>query len=260
LIHVQGGGLRFRVMVAHTGLEVLEKARRLKPSAIILNPLLPLLSGQDVLTILTSDPETANIPVILLGSATQDHAGFHLRLEQPLTLPLNPAELQHILDQLLQPPPQPLKISTSLLTFVRLVDLELPSTLTRSPMSHLSAVLTQALQTLMQSHRCQILEVDDLEQAELLARIWKPQMLLVETLSGLDPRQFLDLVQQSESLCRLSLVSFQPTLSTIAPQMPEIPIYSYNASESPQSELEHVNDVVQLLRRVLYHHANSPTV
>ncbi len=41
-------GLGYRVVIARSGTEAVEKARRLQPIAIFLNPLLPLLSGWDL--------------------------------------------------------------------------------------------------------------------------------------------------------------------------------------------------------------------
>ena len=60
-------GLGYQVIVARSGTEALEKARRFSPEAIFLNPLLPLLSGWDVLTLLKSDPDTRSIPAIVHG-------------------------------------------------------------------------------------------------------------------------------------------------------------------------------------------------
>ncbi|HAC62281.1 MAG TPA: hybrid sensor histidine kinase/response regulator, partial [Cyanothece sp. UBA12306] len=60
--------LNYRVVIARTGTEAVEKARQLRPYAIMLNPLLPLLSGWDVLTLLKSDPQTRKIPVFVTAS------------------------------------------------------------------------------------------------------------------------------------------------------------------------------------------------
>ncbi len=57
-VTTQVTNLGYRVAIARSGTEALEKARRLQPCLIFLNPLLPLLSGWDVLTLLKSYADT----------------------------------------------------------------------------------------------------------------------------------------------------------------------------------------------------------
>jgi CheY-like chemotaxis protein len=64
-------GLGYRVVIARSGCEAVEKARRLQPKAVFLNPLLPLLSGWDVLTLIKSDAATRHIPVIVTATAAK---------------------------------------------------------------------------------------------------------------------------------------------------------------------------------------------
>ncbi len=259
-VQEQVGQLNFRVMVAHSGLEALEKTRRLQPAAIVLNPLLPLLSGQDVLTLLKTDPVTAKIPVILLGKQFEYQVTSPLAVDAPLSLPLNPSELQKALNQIFQTPQSSPPSSSSLLTFLRLVDREALSTLSLgSETLHASDLLTSALQQLMKMRRCQIVEVDDLDQAELLARIWKPQLILVETLTSLPAKRFLSLVRRAESLSRLPLISFVPALSSMVDHPPDLSFYGYDSSNassssktgSQKSDPERVNELIELLQAAI---------
>ena len=60
----------FRVVTASTGPEGLEMAQAEHPSVIILDLMLPLMHGRDVLAHLKEDPHTAHIPVIVLSVLT----------------------------------------------------------------------------------------------------------------------------------------------------------------------------------------------
>jgi len=90
-------GLGYRVVIARSGTEALEKARRLQPRAIFLNPLLPLLSGWDVLTLLKSDVATCQIPVIVTATRADKEQAFLNRADDFLILPVQ----QQVLPQLL---------------------------------------------------------------------------------------------------------------------------------------------------------------
>ena len=59
----------FDVTAAYTGGEALEKARARKPTAIVLDVRLPDMTGWEVCTALKADPETEQIPIIILTAA-----------------------------------------------------------------------------------------------------------------------------------------------------------------------------------------------
>lgn len=60
------------VVEAKDGEEALEKARETKPSAVLLDVMMPKVNGFDVLKQLKSDPETADVPVIILSALSDD--------------------------------------------------------------------------------------------------------------------------------------------------------------------------------------------
>jgi len=64
----------YTVICASDGEEALRFAREALPDAILLDMLLPKLSGQEVLKALKKDPATAAIPVIVLTSLSQKNA------------------------------------------------------------------------------------------------------------------------------------------------------------------------------------------
>ena len=93
-------GLGYRVVIARSGTEAVEKARRLQPKAIFLNPLLPLLSGWDVLTLLKSDAATRHIPVIVTATAAEKEQAFAKQADGFLSLPVEHQSLAPLLEKL----------------------------------------------------------------------------------------------------------------------------------------------------------------
>jgi signal transduction histidine kinase/DNA-binding response OmpR family regulator len=68
----------FRTVVARTGTEAIEAARRLQPVAITLDILLPELDGWEVLTRLKHDPATSSIPVVVVSVVDNPELGMAL--------------------------------------------------------------------------------------------------------------------------------------------------------------------------------------
>jgi len=73
------------------------KVRRLQPRAVFLNPLLPLLSGWDVLTLLKSDATTRQIPVIVTATRAEKEQAFSNRADDFVSLPVQQQVLQQVL-------------------------------------------------------------------------------------------------------------------------------------------------------------------
>lgn len=89
-------GAGFQVLKASDGAEALEKARRLDPALIVLDLMMPKMSGTDVLRALKSDPRTAEIPVVML-TARKDEVdrivSLELGADDYVTKPFSPREL-----------------------------------------------------------------------------------------------------------------------------------------------------------------------
>jgi DNA-binding response OmpR family regulator len=56
----------YTVIAAHDGRECMDKARREKPDLILLDLVMPESNGFETLSNLKTDPQTANMPVIIL--------------------------------------------------------------------------------------------------------------------------------------------------------------------------------------------------
>jgi len=86
----------FRVEAAHDGRSALERARRLQPSLVVLDLMLPEMSGMEVLKGIKGAPETRGARVILLTAKTDELdrvLGFELGADDYVTKPFSPREL-----------------------------------------------------------------------------------------------------------------------------------------------------------------------
>lgn len=86
----------YEVVTAYNGRECLEKVAAEHPDLIVLDLMMPEMTGFEVLEELKKNPETQNIPVIMLTARTQDQdvlRGWQSGVECYLTKPFNPIEL-----------------------------------------------------------------------------------------------------------------------------------------------------------------------
>ncbi len=86
----------YEVITAYNGAECLEKVQEDRPDLIVLDVMMPEMTGFEVLEALKKDPETENIPVIMLTARAQDSdvlRGWQSGVECYLTKPFNPMEL-----------------------------------------------------------------------------------------------------------------------------------------------------------------------
>ena len=84
------------IVCASDGEEGLTLARKLHPTLITLDVLMPGMDGWTVLTKLKADPEVANIPVFVISMVDEENKGFTLGASEYLTKPIDRTRL-HIL-------------------------------------------------------------------------------------------------------------------------------------------------------------------
>ena len=86
----------FRVTTAHDGREALERVRGERPDLILLDVMLPELSGIEILKLLRAHDDTRGTPVVLL-TAKKDEidrvVGFELGADDYVTKPFSPREI-----------------------------------------------------------------------------------------------------------------------------------------------------------------------
>lgn len=86
----------FQVAAAYDGLEALRQVKLQKPDLIVLDVMLPLMDGLEVCRQLNRDPETRNIPVIMLsarGDELDKILGLEIGADDYVTKPFSPREL-----------------------------------------------------------------------------------------------------------------------------------------------------------------------
>ncbi|MDE2181023.1 MAG: response regulator transcription factor [candidate division NC10 bacterium] len=86
----------FRVLQAHDGLQALELVKRERPSLLVLDLMLPHLSGLDVCRRLRKEPDTARLPILMLTAKAEETdkvLGLELGGDDYLTKPFGPKEL-----------------------------------------------------------------------------------------------------------------------------------------------------------------------
>jgi len=94
----------YRVAVARDGVDGLDLARRIAPTAVVLDVLLPRLNGWDVLARLKRDPDTAAIPVVVVSMLDERGAGFALGAAEYLVKPVHHEELLRAVTRCVAPP------------------------------------------------------------------------------------------------------------------------------------------------------------
>lgn len=87
----------FRVAIAANGNEGLEQARRLKPSIITLDVMMPGTDGWAVLTALKGEPALASIPVVMVTIVDDKNLGFAMGASDYLTKPIDWERLSQVL-------------------------------------------------------------------------------------------------------------------------------------------------------------------
>lgn len=92
----------YAVREAADGREALAEVKKEKPDLIVLDVMMPELSGFDVTAVLRNDPETFNIPIIILSIMQDQERGFRLGVDRYLTKPMDTQKLLQEIDTLLE--------------------------------------------------------------------------------------------------------------------------------------------------------------
>ncbi|MDJ0730203.1 MAG: hybrid sensor histidine kinase/response regulator [Crocosphaera sp.] len=235
--------LGYRVMIARTGTEAVEKARQLRPYAIFVNPLLPLLSGWDVLTLLKSDPQTQNIRVFVTQTQGHQLLGEHRCADGFIKLPTDLATLE----QCLKPLQPTIPVETRSLTILSLI----PNLShgNKQSISLTSRVEWNLIAQLSQfNHR--ILEADDLEQASLLVNVWDIDVIVLDGQFLDHPQDYLRSLVQNPDLSTLPLVILDVPSAQAANTIEGLSVFPCFISDSK----EHISQLWQVISIAATHH------
>ncbi|MBA3341659.1 MAG: response regulator [Gemmatimonadaceae bacterium] len=86
----------YRVVTAATGAEAIDQVKREHPALVVLDLMLPGMSGLDVIQALRRDEPTRRVPVLMLTARREESdriRGLSLGADDYLTKPFSPAEL-----------------------------------------------------------------------------------------------------------------------------------------------------------------------
>jgi signal transduction histidine kinase len=89
----------FNVRTANSGEEGLRLAKLIKPEAITLDVMMPGMDGWSVLTALKANPQTADIPVVMMTMVDDQNLGYALGAAEYLLKPVQTKQLGAILDK-----------------------------------------------------------------------------------------------------------------------------------------------------------------
>jgi CheY-like chemotaxis protein len=83
----------YSVSTACNGLEALDKANKIKPDLILLDIKMPVMNGIEVCVRLKQNPETKNIPVIVVSVLADDEEVVSLGVRSAIPKPFAPERL-----------------------------------------------------------------------------------------------------------------------------------------------------------------------
>lgn len=86
----------YEVVTALDGEQALQKAQETKPDLIVLDIMMPKMDGYETCKALKANPDTKDIPVILLsakGRNVDQQTGFDVGAEDYITKPFSPRKL-----------------------------------------------------------------------------------------------------------------------------------------------------------------------
>lgn len=170
-----------------------------------------------MLTLLKSDPDTRSIPAIVTATRGEKERASVNRAEGFLSLPVEEPALRRLLDSIARPDANTRKVRSSL------------TVLWLSPQNSSS----QGSALLLNPTYCRVLEADDLGQAELVARIWRPDAIVLDSTSQLEnPLAFIEQLSRSRNLGSLPLVTLDPATTQLANQVKGLSVFPCLASGS----------------------------
>jgi CheY-like chemotaxis protein len=93
----------YRVRLAENGRQALAAVREHRPDLLVLDVMMPEMSGFDVAAVLKNDPQTMDIPIIILSILEDKERGYRLGVDRYLTKPIDTnllfKEVGDLLDQ-----------------------------------------------------------------------------------------------------------------------------------------------------------------
>ncbi|AUS99704.1 hybrid sensor histidine kinase/response regulator [Nostoc sp. CENA543] len=83
----------YNVREAKDGMDAIQQIKIARPDLIVLDVMMPQINGFDVAAVLKNDPQTADIPIIILSIVENKERGFHIGIDRYLTKPIDSEKL-----------------------------------------------------------------------------------------------------------------------------------------------------------------------
>ncbi|WP_392531178.1 PAS domain S-box protein [Nostoc sp. C117] len=83
----------YNVREAKDGVDAIHQIKTARPDLILLDVMMPQINGFDVAAVLKNDPQTADIPIIILSIIENKERGYHIGIDRYLTKPINTEKL-----------------------------------------------------------------------------------------------------------------------------------------------------------------------
>ncbi|RMF28596.1 MAG: response regulator, partial [Chloroflexi bacterium] len=152
----------YRVIEAADGPEALEKARRERPDLIILDVMMPGVSGFDVTSVLKADEQTQEIPILILSIIEDRERGLRLGADAYLT--------------------KPVEVNALLTTIARLLARDRDPTRRKVLVIDRDQSAVEAITRTLRERGYEVVEAYDPRGAILKARREKPDLVILDAM------------------------------------------------------------------------------
>ncbi len=89
LLEQELGEAGYEIRLAGNGREAIAAVRRERPDLVILDVMMPEMNGFDVAAVLKNDPQTMDVPILILSIVQDRERGFRLGVDRYLTKPID---------------------------------------------------------------------------------------------------------------------------------------------------------------------------
>ncbi len=100
----------YDIITAFDGLDATEVIDREKPDLILLDVMMPIMNGYEVVSHVRGNPETEHIPIVMFSAATHEGAvrkGLEAGANDYLTKPFDPSKLEDVVHKYLDGSQEP---------------------------------------------------------------------------------------------------------------------------------------------------------
>ncbi|WP_292837426.1 PAS domain S-box protein [Nostoc sp. JL33] len=150
----------YNVREAKDGVDAIHQIKIARPDLILLDVMMPQINGFDVAAVLKNDPQTADIPIIILSIVENKERGYHIGIDRYLTKPIDPEKLLKEIGSLLSQGTSSKK--------VLVVDK--------------NASTLKTLSDVLQTQGYSVIEASDPQECIHKARSAKPDMIIIDSI------------------------------------------------------------------------------